>query len=227
MPARRLVILGTGGNALDLLDIVAALNGQGAGWQVAGFLDDAQPEGSIQLGLPVLGRLRDAARLAATGGMLADALFVNAIGSERNHARRADILAGTDLPAERFATLVHPIAGVSAHAVIGRGCCIGFGVSIGGRARLEDQVWIGPGCVIGHDSMLEYGAVMAPRSTVSGFVRLGPCCYIGSGAVVRQNLAIGERALVGLGAVVLRDVAPSTVVVGNPARQLVRQAAQG
>ena len=220
---RQLVVIGTGGNALDVLDIVAALNAQGAGWQVVGFLDDARPVGSMHLGLPVLGRLRDGAILAGRSGMLANALFINAIGSERNHARRAEILASTGLAAERFATLVHPGAAVSVHATLGRGCCIGFGASVGGRARIGDQVWIGPGCVVGHDSVLDYGAIMAPRSTVSGFVCLGACCFIGSGAVVRQNVAIGERALVGLGAVVLRDVEPGGMVVGNPARELMRQ----
>ena len=220
--ARSLVILGSGGNALDLLDIVEALNAQGARWRVIGVLDDARPQGAIEHGLAVLGRLSDGARLARSGGALSDAFFVNAIGSERNHARRAEILAGTGLPPGRFATLVHPAAGVSSRAAIGAGCCIGFGASIGGGARIGDQVWIGPGCVVGHDSMLDHGAVMAPRSTVSGFVHLGACCYIGAGAVVRQKVSVGIGALVGLGAVVLRDVPPGTVVVGNPARGLRR-----
>lgn len=218
---RRLVIIGTGGNALDLIDMVEALNAQHERWEVAGFLDDGVDRAARPLGLPVLGRLEDAIHLAATGGELADAAFVNAIGSERNHAGRAEILARTGLAAERFATLVHPGASVSARAALGQGCCVGFGASVGGQARVADQVWIGPGCVIGHDSVLEYAAVMAPCATISGFVRLGSCCYVGSAAAVRQNVSIGEQALVGLGAVVIRNVAPRTVVVGNPARELI------
>jgi sugar O-acyltransferase (sialic acid O-acetyltransferase NeuD family) len=219
--ARPLVILGTGGNALDVLDVAAAL---GTAWRVVGFLDDALPPGSEQDGFPVLGRLDEAARLAGPGGTLAEALFLNAIGSERNHAARPSIVARTGLPAKRFATLVHPAAGVSSRASLGRGCCIGFGACVGGRTRIGDHAWVGPGCVIGHDSVLEPFALMAPRATISGFVRLGTGSYVGSGATVRQRVTVGANALVGLGAVVLHDVAPGTVVVGNPARELKRHA---
>lgn len=43
---------------------------------------------------------------------------------------------------------------------------------------------------------------------------------IGSGAVILGGVTIGERALVGAGAVVTHDVPPDTVVAGNPARPL-------
>lgn len=214
----RLAILGASGNALDILDIVAALNAAGAAWEVAGVLDDAAGPGFA--GVPVLGRLADAARLAAPGGRLAGARFVLAIGSDRSHAAREVILARTGLAEAAFATLVHPAAGVSARAALAPGCCVGFGASVAGRCLLGAHAWVGPGAVIGHDAVLEPFAMMAPRATVSGSVRVGRGAYVGSGAVVRQGIAIGTGALVGLGAVVVRDVPPGSVVVGNPARVL-------
>ncbi|HYG33709.1 MAG TPA: hypothetical protein VEC99_02930, partial [Clostridia bacterium] len=60
------------------------------------------------------------------------------------------------------------------------------------------------------------------RAVVSGFVQLGRSCYVGAGAMIRQRLQIGDGALVGIGAVVLRDVPAEMTVVGNPARPLVR-----
>jgi len=53
-------------------------------------------------------------------------------------------------------------------------------------------------------------------------VRVGRSCYIGAGAMIRQRVQIADGALVGIGAVVLRDVAAGATVVGNPARLLVR-----
>jgi acetyltransferase-like isoleucine patch superfamily enzyme len=41
---------------------------------------------------------------------------------------------------------------------------------------------------------------------------------VGGGAVLVPGVEIGEEAFVGAGAVVIRDVPPRTVVVGNPAR---------
>jgi acetyltransferase-like isoleucine patch superfamily enzyme len=43
---------------------------------------------------------------------------------------------------------------------------------------------------------------------------------IGGGAVLLPGIEVGEEAFVGAGAVVLRDVPPRAVVVGNPARQI-------
>jgi len=44
--------------------------------------------------------------------------------------------------------------------------------------------------------------------------------WIGAGAIILPNVTIGERAVVGAGAVVTRDVPPYTVVAGVPAREI-------
>jgi acetyltransferase-like isoleucine patch superfamily enzyme len=41
---------------------------------------------------------------------------------------------------------------------------------------------------------------------------------IGSGVTILANVTIGERAIVGAGSMVTRDVPPDTIVAGNPAR---------
>jgi len=215
---RRLAILGTGGSAYDVLDIVGGLNAQSPTWEVAGFLDDAQAPGSRYLDLPILGALKDAARFP-------DCSFINVIGSENSYRRRAEIVHSTGLAAERFATLVHPKASVSPWARLGRGVYVSFGASIGGGVVTGDHVSFSPACVIGHDSVIADCALIAPAAVISGFVRVGGSCYVGAGAMIRQRLQIGDSALVGMGAVVLRDVAPGATVVGNPARLLVRAGA--
>ncbi len=49
-------------------------------------------------------------------------------------------------------------------------------------------------------------------------VTIGNDCWIGGSAVIFPGVTIGDRCIVGAGAVVTNDVAPDTVVVGNPAR---------
>lgn len=206
-----LVILGTGGGVHDVLDIVQAVNQVAPTWEVVGFLDDALPAGSSRLGYEVLGPLQTADRLYGHA-------FVNAIGSDRSIARLPDILAGTRLTTDRFATLVHPGASVSPRARLGRGVTVNYGVSVGGGVVVGNNVTLCPRTIVGHDSTIEDFTILAPGAVVSGHVHIERCCYIGAGAVVRQNLRIGEGALVGMGAVVIREVASKTVVVGNPAR---------
>ena len=210
---KTLVILGSGGGALDVLDIMDAINRDTPVWEIAGFLDDAAEVGGLVWGLPVLGRLGDAPRFA-------DAWFINAIGSDRSFRDRPEVIARTGIPPDQFATIVHPLASVSPRARLGRGTSVGPGVVIGGGATIGDHVTICPGTLIGHDASIGPYSILAPGAIVSGGVRIGRTAYVGAGAMIRQRLRIGERALVGLGAVAIRDVPPDAVVVGNPARSL-------
>jgi maltose O-acetyltransferase len=53
-------------------------------------------------------------------------------------------------------------------------------------------------------------------------VTLGPDCWIGNGATVADN--VGEQAVVAAGAVVVKPVAPRTIVGGNPAKVIAERA---
>jgi sugar O-acyltransferase (sialic acid O-acetyltransferase NeuD family) len=213
---RALVILGTTGNAHDILDVVESVNARQPVWDVAGFLDDARETGSSHLGLPVLGPLANAFRFE-------ECLFINAIGSDRSYRQRPELVARLGVPRERFATLVHPLACVSSRACLGVGVCVNYGVSVAGGVMVGDHVYLGSGSVVGHDATIGEHSVLAAASVVSGFVHVGAACYIGTRAVIRGRVRIGTKALVGMGAVVLRDVKEATIVVGTPARLLDRQ----
>lgn len=212
---KSLIILGISGSAYDILDIVYAQNVAAPTWRVMGFLDDGRCAGTPHLGCPVLGALHDA---GAFGG----SLFINAIGSDASYTHRAHILAATGLKPDRFATLVHPQASVSPHARLGRGVYVSFGASIGGGVVVGDHVSFSPSCTVGHDSVIEDYALIAPGAVISGFVRVGRSSYVGASSCIRQRVTLGAGCLVGMGAVVLQDVAPGETVVGNPARVLRR-----
>jgi sugar O-acyltransferase (sialic acid O-acetyltransferase NeuD family) len=208
------VILGASGNALDILSIIDAL---GAPWKAAGVLDDGCAKGSEFGGLPILGKLADAA-------VFTDVVFVNGIASERTHHRKLGIIAGTGMNAARFVTLIHPFAAVSHRTTIGRGTCIGAGCAVSAQTKIGAHAWLGNCAVIGHDCVLGDGVTVAPSATLAGGVTLGAQAYVGSGALLRPGITVGDGALIGMGAVVLRDVPARMVVVGNPARPLERYA---
>src|SRR5262249_22778119 len=126
--------------------------------------------------------------------------------------------AGTGLRREQFATLVHPAAGVSSRARLGHGVSINYGVSVAGNVTIGDHVSLGAACVVGHDSVIEAFTMLDPAPVVICLV------HVGDAAVRRQRVRVGARALIGMGAVVLKDVVEGTVVVGNPARPLERPA---
>jgi len=87
---------------------------------------------------------------------------------------------------------------------------------------IEDDVSIGPRVMIiarTHPiTQIEtYGKTM---SSIGTKVVIKRGAWIGAGAIILPNVTIGERAVVGAGAVVTKDVPPYTVVAGVPAKEI-------
>jgi sugar O-acyltransferase (sialic acid O-acetyltransferase NeuD family) len=213
---KRVVILGTGGNSVDILDTLNDVN-DAAGrlaYDCAGFLDDNQALwGSPRSGLKVLGPVAMAAELH-------DCYFVNGIGSPTSFARKPAIIASSGVAPERFLTLVHPTASVSRTATLGRGTVVFQHVTITSNVRIGDHVIILPNSVVSHDDVVGNYTTIAGGVCISGGVRIGTCCYLGTRSSVIGGANIGDGALIGMGSVVLADVPAGTVVIGTPARFL-------
>jgi acetyltransferase-like isoleucine patch superfamily enzyme len=113
--------------------------------------------------------------------------------------------------------------------VVGRGSLVENDTTVGARTRiqanayvtaysqLEEDVFIAPCVVTTNDNFM--GRTEGRLEHMRGAtIRRG--ARIGGGAVLLPGIEVGEEAFVGAGAVVLRDVPPRAVVVGNPARQI-------
>jgi acetyltransferase-like isoleucine patch superfamily enzyme len=114
-------------------------------------------------------------------------------------------------------------------AVIGRGALVENDTTVGALTKiqanayitaystLEDEVFIAPCVITTNDNFMG-------RTEKRHAMRKGPTirrgARIGGGAVLLPGVEVGEEAFVGAGAVVLKDVPPRAVVVGNPARQI-------
>lgn len=116
---------------------------------------------------------------------------------------------------------------IAAHAYVtgvidaGADCTVNAFTVVRGTVRLGDGIRIGA-----HSSLLAFNHGMAPdrpvfrQPTTSVGITVGDDVWIGSHAVILDGVAIGEHSVVGAGSVVTRDVAPWSVVGGNPARVL-------
>jgi serine acetyltransferase len=99
--------------------------------------------------------------------------------------------------------------------VIGSRVTVKCGIFIWDGITIEDDVHLGPNVVFSNDL---YPRSRQPFELMRTIVRRG--ASVGANATLLPNIVIGERALVGAGSVVTRDVAPYTLVVGNPARSI-------
>jgi UDP-2-acetamido-3-amino-2,3-dideoxy-glucuronate N-acetyltransferase len=107
-------------------------------------------------------------------------------------------------------------------ARIGARCKIQSHTFICDGVTIEDEVFVGHGVLFVNDKRPRATRTDGSVQTEADWERLETVvrrgASIGSGALILGGLSIGEHALVGAGAVVTRDVEPSAVVMGNPAR---------
>jgi acetyltransferase-like isoleucine patch superfamily enzyme len=113
--------------------------------------------------------------------------------------------------------------------VVGRGSLVENDTTVGALTKiqahayitaystLEDEVFIAPCVATTNDNFM--GRTEKRHELIKGpTIRRG--ARIGGAAVLCPGVEIGEEAFVGAGAVVVKDVPPRVVVVGNPARVL-------
>jgi len=98
--------------------------------------------------------------------------------------------------------------------VVGDRVTIKSGVQLWNGVRLEDDVFVGPNATFTND--LFPRSKVHPETFPTTLVERG--ASIGANATILAGVTIGQRAMIGAGAVVTRSVPPHAIVVGNPAR---------
>lgn len=99
---------------------------------------------------------------------------------------------------------------IGALTVIGRGAI--DNTVIGKGSKIDNS------CFISHNVQMGEDTFVVGESIMFGSSSTGRQAYISGNACVRDGIHIGEKALVGMGAVVVKNVPDNAIVKGNPAR---------
>lgn len=190
--------------------IVSAINDM-TDMECVGFLNDFEKEIDRY---PVLGSITKRGWQALDE----DVFFISALTNAKSGDVRHLLLKGLEIPSNRFANVVHPIAHISSMSEIGYDVGIMPFASVGPDVKIGDHSKIFAQGFIGHDSELGEMCFVANNATIGGKVKMGDGVHVGSNSSILERVQIGQYAVIGLGAVVIRDVSPFDIVVGNPAR---------
>ena len=207
--AIKIVIWGAGGHAKVVADILRCIGG----YEIAGFLDDANPlhHGQSYCGAMILGGKEQLPRLREQG-------ITKLILGFGDCAARLKLWEFVKNLGFDFVTAIHPRATVAAGVTIGEGTVIAAGAVINPGSRLGANVIINTCASVDHDCIIEDGAHLSPGARLGGKVTIGRGAWLALNSTVVPGTTIGECAVIGAGAVVLSNIPPRVLAYGIPAR---------
>jgi len=211
----KLIIIGGYGNGTVAASTVEDINQIEKKWEITGFLNDFEKEIN---NYPVIGPIQyDTVKELLKKK---DTYFLYTLISTKYREAHLSKLLDLKIPEERFATIIHPTAVISKFSSIGRGVSIQPFVSVGPNVKIANHVQIFAQSLIGHNAKLDDYTYVANNSCIGANVHLQEGAYLGTNCSTIENITLGRWCLVGIGAVVIKDVLPYSKVVGNPAREI-------
>lgn len=216
---QQVVIIGAGGFAREVLDIVDAVNQDKRQYDVLGYVVDPQygSPGTVINEKPILGGF---------DWLLKHAEGVSVICGVGPSHHRYRLVQRAEAAGCRFFSIVHPTAVMTRWVELGQGTVVTAGCILTNRIHIGRHVHLNLDCTIGHDVNMEDFVTLAPGVHISGNVTLAKGSYVGTGANIIEKLQIGEWSIVGAGSTVVKNVPANTTVVGVPAN-IIKERKEG
>jgi UDP-perosamine 4-acetyltransferase len=202
---RRTVMIGGSGHALVCADLLADDNSV----LLEGYVSaDTQPS---QLTVPRLGDD------SALDGLLGAGVTHAFVGVGDNAVRRTIIERLRSLGFQ-LVNAVSNRAVIAPSVVLADGVAVMAGSVINAGAQIGSGAIINTGATVDHDCVIGAYCHLAPGVHLAGWVSLGEGAMMGIGSAAIPRMTVGEWAMIGAGATVVRPIPENATAVGTPAR---------
>lgn len=202
---KEIMILGAGGHAKVVIDILSAQNKK-----IKGLLDDDESLlGDKVMGEEIINTIGDLNEYSEQ-----EYQTIISIGSP---SLRSDIYREVKAMEYEFSRAIHPGASISEFSSIEEGAVVNTGVSIHPDVEIKHNVILGMNATVSHDTVVEPHCHISPGVSITGNSYIGEGADLGTGCVILPGCSVGDNAVIGAGAVVTEDIPLNSTAVGVPA----------
>jgi acetyltransferase EpsM len=213
---KKIIILGGVGNGSVIANAIVDANRRGdQEWEFAGYLNDRIPVGEHIESFPVLGALADWAKFGRENYR-----FINTIYRIDGQRERIHLFESLNIPDERLATFIHPLAYAAPNARLGPGTVLMPFAAVSAATTLDRGCLVMAGATLLHNATVGKYCHFAAQCCVGANMRIADGAHIGLNATARENLTIGRNSTLGMGAVLTKDMGEYEIWAGNPAKFL-------
>jgi sugar O-acyltransferase (sialic acid O-acetyltransferase NeuD family) len=211
LPLRKIVIIGAGGIAKLVLDIIDTCNKVQEEYEVLGYIVESQygAPGTVIYGRQVLGDFDWLAKHASE---------VDAVCAVGPSELRLKLVKQAEKVGARFCNIINPLAYLSPSINMGVGNIIGAFVAFGPEVRLGNHVFVNHSSAIGEEVNLGDFVTVSPLTNIARSCNLARGSFVSVGVTIIDRIDIGEWSMIGGGTTIIRDVPANATVVGVPGK---------
>ncbi|WP_180001672.1 acetyltransferase [Acinetobacter sp. YH12255] len=201
---KKIIIVGAGGFGKHVAWIAKR-----CGREVRGFLDDTpEKQNTFVLDIPVIDKIVNCNKYKSDE-------FIIALGNSRDRKKIIDKYFTNG--EYNFTSIVDPSAIIGENVEISKGCVICAGSILTVDVKVGEHTIINLNSTIAHDVSIGDFVTVAPNASISGNVQIFSFVEIGTNSSIREKCIIGKSSIIGMGAVITKNINMNEVMVGNPA----------
>ena len=196
-----LILIGGGGHCKSCIDVIE----QEGRFKIAGIVDLPEKLHQRILGYEIIATDDDLPDLVKEYNY-----FFVTLGQIKTPNKRIRLFEMLKDLGAKLPVIVSPLSYVSKHAEIEEGTIIMHYALVNAEAKIGKNCIINTSALIEHDAVIKDHCHISTGAIINGGVKVGSSTFFGSNAVTKENIQIKDKAVIGCGEKIIKNVPPNS-----------------